>query len=69
MSLFSGRLLILTDLVLVLFFFLRLDFIDAIGSSSLVESPNPHILIKQSRFLPRVVVGMGKGMFCESFNI
>ncbi len=68
MSLFGGRLLILTDLVFILIFFLRLAFIDAIGSSSVVELANPCILIKRSRFFPRVVVGMGEGMFCGSFN-
>ncbi len=69
MSSFGGRLLIVTDLIFVFLFFLRLDFLNAIGSSSRVESANPHILIKQSRFLPRVLMGMGEGMFCGSFNI
>ncbi len=69
MSLFGGRLLTVTDLVFVLFFFLHLAFIDAIGSLSVVGSTNPCILIKQSRFLLRVVVGMGQGMFCGLFNI
>ncbi len=66
---FDGRLLIVTDFVLVLLFFLRLGFIDAIGSSSDVQSVDPRILIKQSIFLPRVVVCMGEGIFCGSFNI
>ena len=69
MALFDGRLLIITDFVIVLLFFLCLGFIDAIGSSSDVESVDPHILIKQSMFLPRVVVHMGKGIFGGSFNI
>jgi hypothetical protein len=68
MASFGGRLLIITDLVFVLFFFLRLGFIDAIGSSSVVESVDPYILIKQSRFLPHVVVRMGKGIFCGSLQ-
>ncbi len=63
-SLLGGRLLIVADSVFVLFFFLRLDFLNAIGFSSLVESANPCILIKQSRFLPRVLMGKGNGMFC-----
>ncbi len=63
MYLFGGRLFIVIDLVFALFFFLRLDFLDTIGSSSLVESANPRILIMRSRFLPRVFMGMGKGMF------
>ncbi len=46
MALFGGRLLILTDFVFALVFFLRLGFIDAIGSSSDVESVDPCILIK-----------------------
>ena len=69
MSLFGERLFIVTYLVFVLVFFLHLDFLDAIGSSLLVESANPRILIKQSMFLPRVVMGMGEGMFCGSFKI
>ncbi len=60
MSLFGRRLFIVTDLVFVLVFFLRLDFLDAIGSSSLAESANPHILIMQSRLMPCVVLGKGK---------
>ncbi len=68
-ALFGGRLLIITDLFFVLFFFLCLPFIDAIGFSSVVESANPGIFIKQQRFLPRVIVDMGKGIFCGSFNI
>ncbi len=67
MSLFGGRLLIVTDLVFD--FLLHLAFIDAIGSSSIVESANPCIFIMQSRFLPCVVVGMDEGMFCGLFNI
>ncbi len=63
MSLFGGRSFIVADLVFVLVFFLRLDVLDAIGSSSLVESANPRILIMRSWFLPRVVIGKGKEMF------
>jgi hypothetical protein len=37
MSLFGGRLFIVTDLLFVLVFFLHLDFLNAIGSSSLVD--------------------------------
>jgi hypothetical protein len=69
MALFGGRLLIVTDFVCVIVFFLRLGFIDAIGSSSDVESVDPRILVKQSIFLPRVVVHMGKGIFCGLVNI
>ncbi len=50
-------------------FFLRLGFIDAIGSSSDVELVDLRILIKQSMFLPHVVVRMGKGIFCGLVNI
>ncbi len=56
MSLFGGRLFIVTDFVFVFVFFLRLDVLNAIGSSSLVESANPLILIIQSRFLPCVLM-------------
>jgi hypothetical protein len=63
MASFGGRLLIFTDFVFVLVFFLHLGFIDAIGSSSDVESVDPCILIKRSMFLPRVVVRMGEGIF------
>jgi hypothetical protein len=69
MALFGGRLLILADFVLVLVFFFHLGFIDAIGSSSDIESVDPRILIKQSMFLPRVVVHMGEGIFCGLVNI
>jgi hypothetical protein len=69
MALFGGRSLIVADFVFVLVFFFHLGFIDAIGSSSEVESVDPRILIKQSMFLPRVVVHMGKGIFCGSVNI
>ena len=69
MALFGGRLLIVTDFVCVIVFFLRLGFIDAIGSSSDVESVDPCILIKRTMFLPCVVVRMGKGIFCGSVNI
>ncbi len=66
---FHGRLLIVTAFVFVLLFFLHLGFIDTIGSSSDVESVDLRILIKQSMFLPCVVVHMGKGIFCGSINI
>ncbi len=69
MALFGRRLFIVTDFVFVLVFFFCLGFIDAISSSSDVESVNPRILIKQSIFLPRVVVRIGKGIFCRSVNI
>ncbi len=69
MALFGGRLLIFTDFVFVLVFFLQLGFIDAIGSSSDVESVDPCILIKRSMILLHVVVHMGKGIFGGSFNI
>ncbi len=69
-ALFGGRLSIVAPfLVFVLDFFFRLGFIDAIGSSSDVESVDPCILIKQSLFLLRVVVHMGEGIFCGSVNI
>ncbi len=69
MNLFGGRLLIGADFVFTLVFFLRFGFIDAMGSSSDVKSVDPHILIKQSLFLPHVVVRMGDGIFCGSVNI
>ncbi len=69
MSLFDGRLLIVTDFVFILLFFLHLGFIDMIGSSSDVESVDQCILIKRSMFLPHVVVHMGEGIFCGSLNI
>ncbi len=69
MALFGGRLLIFADFVFVLVFFLRLGFIDTIGSSSDVESVDQCILIKQSMFLSRVVVLMGEGIFGGMFNI
>ncbi len=69
MASFDGRLLIVTDFVFILHFLLCLGFIDAIGSSSDVESVDPCILIKQSMFLPHVIVHMGKGIFCGSLNI
>ncbi len=50
-------------------FFLAFGFIDAIGSSSGVKSVDPRILIKQSMFLPCVVVRMGNGIFCGWVNI
>ncbi len=69
MALFSGRLLIVTDICFVLVFFFCLGFIDTIGSSSDVKSVDPHILIKQSMFLLRVVMRIGKGIFCGLVNI
>ena len=68
-DLFGGRLLIIADFVFALVFFLRFGFIDAMGSSSDVKSVDPCILIKQSMFLPRVVVRMGDGIFCGLVNI
>ncbi len=58
MDLFGGRLLIVADFIFALVIFLRFGFIDAMGSSSDVKSVDPRILIKQSMFLPRVVVCM-----------
>ncbi len=69
MDLFGGRLLIVADFVFALVFFLRFSFIDAIGSSSDAKSVDPRILIKQSMFLPRVVVHMGNGILCGLVNI
>jgi hypothetical protein len=69
MDLFGGMLLIVADLVFALVFFLRFGFIDTMGSSSDIKSVYPCILIKQSMFLPRVVVRMGDGIFCGSVNI
>ncbi len=68
-ALFGGRLLNVTDFVFILVFFLCLGFNDAIDSSSDVESVDPCILIMRSMFLPRVVVSMGNGIFCGSFDI
>ncbi len=69
MDLFGGRLLIVADFVFALVFFLRFGFIDAMGSSSVVKSVDPHILIKRSMYLPCVVVRMGDGIFCGLVNI
>ncbi len=69
MASFGGRLLIVADFVFVLVFLFHLGFIDAIVSSSDIESIYPCILIKQSIFLPHVVVRMGKGIFCRLVNI
>ncbi len=69
MDLFGGRLLIVADFIFALVFFLCFGFIDAMVSSSDVKSVDPCILIKRSRFLPRVVVRMGDGIFCRSVNI
>ncbi len=69
MASFGGRLLIVTDFVFFLVFFFCLGFIGAIGSSSDVKSVDPCILIKRSMFLPRVVVRIGKGIFCRLVNI
>jgi hypothetical protein len=69
MDLFGGRLSIVTDFVFTLVFFLRFGFIDAMGSSPDVKSVDKRILIKQSMFLPHVVVRMGNGIFCGLVNI
>ncbi len=69
MDLFGGRLLIVAGFVFALVFFLRFGFIDAMGSSSVVKFVKPRILIKQSMFLPHVVVRLGDGIFCGSVNI
>ncbi len=69
LALFGGRLLIITDFVFVFVFFFCLSFLDAIGSSLDVKSGDPCILIKQSIYLPRVVVRVGKGIFCGLVNI
>jgi hypothetical protein len=69
MALFGGRLLINTDFVFVFVFPFCLGFIDTIDSLSEVESVDPRILIKQSMFLPCIVVHMGEGIFCGSVNI
>ncbi len=69
MDLFGRRLLIVADFVFDLVFFLHFGFIDAMGSSSDVKSVDTRILIKQSMFLPRVVVRMGDSIFCGLVNI
>jgi hypothetical protein len=69
MALFGGRILIVADFVFVLVFSFVWVLIDAIGSSSDVESVDPHILIKQSMFLPHDDVHMGEGIFCGLVNI
>ncbi len=69
MASFGGRLLVVTDFVFILVFFFCLGFIDAIGSSSDIESVDPCILIKRSFFLPRVVVHIGEGIFYGLVNI
>ncbi len=68
-DLFGRRLLIVADFVFALVFFLHFGFIDAMGSSSDVKSVDPCILIKQSFFLPRVVVRIGNSIFCGLVNI
>jgi hypothetical protein len=69
MDLFGGRLLIVADFVFAKVFFLCFGFIDAMGSSSDIRTVDPRFLIKQSMFLPRVVVRMGDGIFCGLVNI
>ncbi len=69
MDLFGGRLMIVADFVFALVFSLRFGFIGAMGSSSDVKSVDPRILIKQSMFLPCVVVCMRDGIFCGLVNI
>ncbi len=51
-------------------FFLRLGFLDAMGSSSDIELVlDPRILIMRSMFFLPFVVRIGDGIFCGSVNI
>jgi hypothetical protein len=67
---FGEGILIVEGFVLDVVFFLRLGFLDAMGSSSDIKLVlDPRILIIRSMFFPRVVVHMGDGIFCGSVNI
>ncbi len=62
--------LIVEGFVLDVVFFLRLGFLDAMGSSSDIElTLDPRILIMQSMFFPCVVLCIGDGIFYGSVNI
>ena len=70
MGFFDEGILIIEDFVLDVVFFLRLGFLDAMGSSSDIELVlDPRILIMRSMFFLRVVVRIGDGIFCGSVNI
>jgi hypothetical protein len=67
---FGESILIIEGFVLDVVFFLRLGFLDAMGSSSDIKLVlDPRILIMRSMFFPRVVVHIGDGIFCGSVNI
>jgi hypothetical protein len=69
-SVFGEGILIVKGFVLDVVFFLRLGFLDAMGSSSDIELVlDPRILIMRSMFFLRVVVRIGDGIFCGSVNI
>jgi len=71
MAVFFGEgILIVEGFVLDVVFFLRLGFLDAMGSSSDIKLVlDPRILIMRSMFFLRVVVHIGDGIFCGSVNI
>ncbi len=61
---------IVEGFVLDVVFFMRLGFLDAMGSSSDIKLVlDPCILIMRSMFFPHVVVHIGDGIFCGSVNI
>ncbi len=67
---FGEGISIVEGFVLDVVFFLRLGFLDAMGSSSDIELVlDPRILIMRSMFFLRVVVCIGDGIFCGSVNI
>ncbi len=67
---FNEGILIIEGFVLNVVFFLRLGFLDAMGSLSDIKLVlDPRILIMRSIFFPRVVVRIGDGIFCGSVNI
>ncbi len=67
---FNEGILIVEGFVLDVVFFLRLGFLDAMGSSSDIKLVlDPSILIMQSMFFPHVVVHIGDSTFCVSVNI
>ncbi len=67
---FGEGILIVEGFVLDVVFFLRLGFLDTMGSSSVIKLVlDPRILIMQSMFFPRFVVRIGDGIFCGLVNI
>jgi hypothetical protein len=67
---FGEGILIVEGFVLDAVFFLRLGFLDAMGSSSDIKLVlDPRILIMRSMFFLLVIVRIGDGIFCGSVNI